>query len=84
MSKHEPMPTAPRKPTPWGDSMMTIRQRFGYFFIGAAFSSVLMGMYFFYVAKVRKEARQEQEARQAGQPLPVPGVPLRPTEPSVR
>lgn len=84
MSNPEPMPSAQRKPTPWGDSMMTIRQRFGYFFIGAAFSSVLMGMYFFYVAKVRKEARLEQEARQAGKPLPVPGLPLRPTEPPVR
>ncbi len=84
MNTPGPTPAGQRKPTPWGDSMMTMRQRFGYFFVGAAFSSLLMGMYFFYVAKVRKEARQEQEARQAGQPLPVPGVPLNPDAPPGR
>jgi hypothetical protein len=61
--------------------MMTMRQRFGYFFIGAAISCVLVGMYFVYVSKVRKEARAEQEAREAGQPRPLPGVPLNPAPP---
>ena len=61
---------------------MNLRQRFGYYLIGASFSCVLMGMYFFYISKVRSEARREQEARQAGQPLPVPGVPLNAPKPS--
>ncbi|HZW05513.1 MAG TPA: hypothetical protein VFF65_00195 [Phycisphaerales bacterium] len=68
----------PPKSGPWSESMMSFRQRFGYFFIGAAFSCVLMGMYFVYMTKLRAEARREQEARQAGKPLPIPGVPLKP------
>lgn len=84
MNKLDSTPPVQRKPTQWGDSLMTFRQRFGYFFIGAAFSSVLMGMYFIYVSKVRKEARLEQEARQAGKPVPLPGVPLHPVAPAAR
>ena len=57
---------------------MTMRQRFGYYFIGVTVSCLLMGMYFLHVSKVRKEARAEQEAREAGMPKPVPGVPLNP------
>lgn len=70
-------PSSPRR-SPWSESMMTAKQRVGYYFIGVAISCVLMGFYFAYVSKMRAEARREQEARDAGKPLPVPGVPLNP------
>ena len=78
MNEKQTMSNQQQQRPGWGQSMMTTRQRFGYFFIGAVFSCVLMGMYFFYMNKLRREARAEQEARQAGKPLPVPGVPLNP------
>lgn len=82
MNTPPPASSSPR-PAPLSQSSMNLRQRFGYYLIGASFSCVLMGMYFVYVSKVRREARAEQEARQAGQPLPVPGVPLNPPKPPV-
>ncbi|MFT3685960.1 MAG: hypothetical protein QM783_13740 [Phycisphaerales bacterium] len=63
---------------PWAQSGMGWRQRFGYYFIGIAISLLLMGLYFSYVKPVRDQARREMEARNAGKPLPVPGVPLNP------
>ena len=61
---------------PWAQSARNWRQRFGYYFLGVGVSLVLMALYFAYVKPIRDEARREMEARNAGKPLPVPGVPL--------
>lgn len=73
MSNTPPLP----QQSPWAGSSMNGKQRLGYFLIGAAFSCVFMGFYFYYMSKVRAEARREQEAREAGLPKPIPGVPLK-------
>ena len=65
---------------PWSQSMLTWRQRVGYYLIGAAVSLVLMGFWVSYRSKVREQIRAEQEAREVGQPKPVPGVPLNPSK----
>lgn len=83
MNGQQPSTNTNRNPSqrsPWSQSMMTGKQRIGYYFIGVAISCVLMGFYFSYVSKMRAEARREQEARDAGKPLPVPGVPLNPPD----